>query len=118
MSARTPSPWRRAGFALTLLALVACQSRTLATRHIDIGPETLERIEPGSGRKFVLAVLGEPLEKVQLDDGMELWKWALRERETANGGVLYRVESEPGARADRRAYVEFKDGRVRRAWRD
>jgi len=107
-----------ASLCLAALALGACQSRSLATRQIDIGAETLERIEPGSGQKFVLALLGEPLAKVQLDDGMELWRWAMRERTTASGSVLFRIESEPGARADRRAYVEFKDGRVRRAWRD
>lgn len=103
---------------LAALALGGCQSRSLAMRHIDIGAQTLDRIEPGSGQKFVLALLGEPLEKVQLDDGLELWRWAMRERTTASGSVLFRIESEPSARADRRAYVEFKDGRVRRAWRD
>lgn len=103
---------------IVALALSACQSRSLATRQIDIGPQTLERIEPGSGQKFVLALLGEPQEKVPLDDGMELWRWAMRERTTASGNVLFRIESEPNARTDRRAFVEFKGGRVRRAWRD
>lgn len=112
MQSKLASAW------ILALALSGCQSRSLATRHIDIGAETLDRIEPGSGQKFVLALLGEPQAKVQLDDGMELWRWAMRERSTASGSVLFRIESDPNARADRRAYVEFKGGRVRRAWRD
>ncbi len=106
------------GALLAAWLVGACQSRSLATRQIDIGAQTLDRIEPGSGHKFVLALLGEPLERVQLDDGMELWRWAMRERTTASGSVVFRIENNPAARADRRAYVEFKDGRVRRAWRD
>jgi len=99
-------------------ALGSCGSTPLATRHLDLGAQTLDRIEPGSGRKFVLYLLGEPREKVQLDDGLELWTWALRERKSSGGAVVYRVESDPKARAERRAYVEFRDGRVLRAWRD
>jgi len=105
-------------FALACLMLAACRSSNLASKNIDIGPETIDRIEPGCGDKFVLALLGEPMSKVQLDDGMELWRWALRERRTSAGNIVYRIETDPNARAERRAYVEFKSGRVRRAWRD
>ena len=101
-----------------LLALAGCQSAPLGAERVTIGVATIEKIEPGLSANHVVALLGEPLDKIPLDDGLELWKWSYRERTTPGGSVVLLIDNEPRTEKSHMAYVEFRGGRVTRAWRD
>ena len=104
--------------AVLLVALGALAGCKSDQPRIVIGPETLVQIEPGTSRKFVVALLGEPTDKFLLDDGLELWKWGYREKKTSSGSVVYVIESTPRAQTEHGAYVQFRDGLVTKAWND
>ncbi len=99
-------------------ALAACRTSDLAAKNIVIGTTTLDQIEPGCGRRFVIALLGEPMQKIELGSDRELWTWGYRERESAGGARVLIIDNQPRTETSRAAYVEFDDGRVVRAWRD
>ena len=109
----------RAHLLLALLALAACKSEPIGTQRVVIGVETIDQIEPGLSRPHVTALLGEPLEKIQLvDDQIELWKWSYTEKRSPSGSIVLRIDNEPRTEDSHMCYVEFKNGRVTRAWRD
>jgi outer membrane protein assembly factor BamE (lipoprotein component of BamABCDE complex) len=104
--------------AAIALALTSCKSTELASRNIVIGTSTLDQIEPGSGRRFVIALLGEPMQKIPLEGDRELWTWGYIERESAGGSKVLIIDNRPRTETTHVAFVEFDDGRVVRAWRD
>jgi hypothetical protein len=95
----------------------SCRSH-VDTEHVTIGATTIEKIEPGLSRPHVVALLGEPLEKIQLDEGLEMWKWSYREKKTSSGSLVFVIDNQPRTEKSHMAYVEFKAGKVTRAWRD
>jgi hypothetical protein len=101
-----------------LTAAVGCQGRPLGSKRVTIGVATIEKIEPGLSRAHIVALLGEPLEKVPLEDELELWKWSYREKTTSGGSLVLLIDNEPRTEKSHMAYVEFRGGRVTRAWRD
>lgn len=100
------------------LALGACKSEEIGAKNIVIGESTLEQIEPGTGRRFVLALLGEPMLKTPLEDERELWIWGYRLKESAGGSTVLIIDNAPRTERSHAAYVELDKGRVVRAWRD
>jgi outer membrane protein assembly factor BamE (lipoprotein component of BamABCDE complex) len=103
---------------LLALYLAGCKSKQLGPGVVTIGPTTVEKIEPGLSRPHVKALLGEPLERIQLEGDLELWKWSYREKKTSGGSVVFVIDNEPRTESRHMAYVEFQGGRVTRAWRD
>lgn len=101
-----------------VLAASGCKSKQLGPGVVMIGPTTIEKIEPGLSRPHVKALLGEPMERIQLEDGLELWKWGYRHKTTSGGSVVFVIDNEPRTESRHIAYVEFQGGRVTRAWRD
>jgi outer membrane protein assembly factor BamE (lipoprotein component of BamABCDE complex) len=112
----------RHGLRACLLALslfaVACRTSEMASENIVIGTTTLDQIEKGCGRRFVIALLGEPMQKIDLGSDRELWTWGYKERESAGGSKVLIIDNRPRTETSHAAYVEFDDGRVLRAWRD
>jgi hypothetical protein len=108
----------RRALLVVALALAACRSEPLGFRRVTIGVATIEKIEPGLSQRHVTALLGEPFDRTPLDDGLELWRWSYREKETSSGSVVLVIDNEPRTEASHMAYVEFRAGRVTRAWRD
>jgi hypothetical protein len=105
--------------ALALASVpLGCKTSQLGPGTVTIGPTTIEKIEPGLSRPHVKALLGEPLERIQLEDDLELWKWSYREKKTSGGSVVFVIDNEPRTESRHMAYVEFNAGRVTRAWRD
>jgi outer membrane protein assembly factor BamE (lipoprotein component of BamABCDE complex) len=110
---------RAASIVLCLsAALAACRTSDLATKNIVIGTTTLEQIEKGCGRRFVIALLGEPMQKIDLGGDRELWTWGYREKESAGGASVLIIDNQPRTESSHAAYVELDGGRVLRAWRD
>jgi len=99
-------------------ALAACRTSALSTKNIVISTTTLDQIEKGCGRRFVLALLGEPMQKIELGSERELWTWGYRETESASGSSVLIIDNRPRTETSHAAYVEFDDGKVVRAWRD
>ncbi|MBM3989825.1 MAG: hypothetical protein FJ298_02340 [Planctomycetes bacterium] len=111
---------RRAASCLLCLAaaFAACRASDLSTKNIVIGTTTLDQIEQGCGRRFVVALLGEPMQKIELGNDRELWMWGYREKDSAGGASVLIIDNQPRTEDSHAAYVEFDDGRVVRAWRD
>jgi outer membrane protein assembly factor BamE (lipoprotein component of BamABCDE complex) len=113
------NPSRLAALAAAIaFALSGCKSQELAARNIVIGTSTLDQIEPGSGRRFVIALLGEPMQKIPLEGDRELWTWGYHLRESSGGSTVLVIDNRPRTETTHAAFVEFDDGRVVRAWRD
>lgn len=106
--------------ALLALALGACiihvDSKVQRTGR-TVGEETLRQIEPGRDSSFVLALLGEPTRRVPVDGG-ELWKWESTESRTKEGGLIFVFSSEHTDTTTSAVWVELRDGKVVRHWRD
>ena len=106
----------------TLVTTLACAASLTACKstaaRVVIGPETLTQIEPGTSRKFVVALLGEPAEKVLLEGELELWKWGYAQKKSSSGSVVFVIDSTPIGQSGPYAYVQFAAGKVVKAWRD
>ncbi len=105
--------------------LLACTSAACIL-HIDsnvhrtgrvVGEETLRQLEPGRDEGFVLALLGEPTRRIPVDGG-ELWKWESTETRTEEGKLIFVYSSERVDKTTRSVWVEWKDKKVVRSWRD
>jgi outer membrane protein assembly factor BamE (lipoprotein component of BamABCDE complex) len=116
-----PRPYMRAWFLLPLLACAGCLissgSRT-EMQGREVSGKTLDQIEAGKGRDFVIALLGEPSTSTKLEGNGEIAKWEYKEVKTTRNAVFVifsgrRVSERTGA-----VYVEFKNGRVVKTWRD
>ena len=105
-----------------LIPILVCVGTLAACRtsepHVVIGPETLTQIEAGTSRKFVVALLGEPAEKVLPENDFELWKWGYVQKKSSSGSVVFVIDSTPLGQSGPYAYVQFAAGKVVKAWRD
>jgi outer membrane protein assembly factor BamE (lipoprotein component of BamABCDE complex) len=116
---------KRAPHVLAAVIAAALASACIVggTSHVEttgrpIGDATIEQIQPGKSREYVLALLGEPATKVALDGGVEIWKWSYTEKKTGSATVIFLVSTSKSATSTRTVYVEFQDGVVSKAWRD
>jgi hypothetical protein len=87
---------------------------------VYVAVRTLESIAPGTERRTVVALLGEPNRVVRLEPtaetpGDELWTWCCDAIEARTGKVLLLTRAEP-APTSSTARITFAGGRVLRAW--
>jgi outer membrane protein assembly factor BamE (lipoprotein component of BamABCDE complex) len=83
-----------------------------------VGPDTLAQIQPGKSEAYVMALLGDPTDKTDIENGTSIWKWRYTETGTSSGAVIFIFASDSKTETQRTTYVEFKDGLVVKAWHD
>jgi len=125
MTRPLPSPRRILGSALLAagaLAAPACVISAGSDTEISgqyISQRTLDRIEPGEDKEYVLALLGEPSSRTTLDDGVEIWKWRYLEKRRSRGHLIFVFDTDSKTETRHVSYVEFgPDGTVVKAWQD
>jgi outer membrane protein assembly factor BamE (lipoprotein component of BamABCDE complex) len=84
----------------------------------QVGHETLEQIQPGRTREFVLALLGEPTSRSGAGGKSEVWKWEYRSREQRSGSLIFVFDSDKTTEVRNTTYVLFEDGQAVKAWQD
>jgi hypothetical protein len=83
-----------------------------------VADSTLNRIEPGKTEAaWVMATLGQPNERTELETGHELWKYSYKETRDSSGYIFLIFGGSDRKVTDGRAFVEIKDGVVVKAWR-
>ena len=118
------STGKRLGISATLLGLAlscGCLVGGNSTVKRDgnyVAESTLDQIEPGKTDKaWVLATLGDPTEKKQLDPGHELWKYAYKETKEGDGYVFLIFAGSGKTITGGNVFVELKDNVVTKSWR-
>jgi outer membrane protein assembly factor BamE (lipoprotein component of BamABCDE complex) len=83
-----------------------------------VAPETLNRIEPGKSKKaYVVALLGQPTEKKEIEPGHELWKYTYKEKAESSGYVFLIFGGSDEKETGGKVFVEFTDDTVSKTWR-
>lgn len=108
--------------ALLLVALlpgclIGSSSKTEHTGRY-VSEETMREIEPGASKEFVLALCGEPSERIRGAGGAEFWKWSYSQTTDSSGSVLFLISSSSQKKAEGTVWVKFEDDAVVRVWRD
>jgi outer membrane protein assembly factor BamE (lipoprotein component of BamABCDE complex) len=110
-------------FAIALLPLVAagCLVTSNSSEHRSgnyVSDTTFSQIQPGKTTAgWVDATLGKPTSISRLDDGTEIWKYTYTERRNSDGAVFLIFGGSNSTETNHTAFVEIKDGVVRKAWR-
>src|SRR5437762_8990254 len=111
----------RAFLSLTLLANTGCLVGGSSEVKRDgnyISETTLNTIEPGkTGKAWVLATLGEPSSKKDIEPGHELWKYSYKETKEGDGYVFLIFAGSDKNVTGGNVFVEFKDDVVSKSWR-
>ena len=84
----------------------------------QVGPETLEQLQPGRTQEFVLALLGDPSSRSSAGEKTEVWKWDYRRREHSSGSLIFVLDSHKTTEVRCTTYVLFEDGKLTKAWQD
>lgn len=83
-----------------------------------VADTTFDQIKPGQTTEgWVDATLGKPTSISRLDDGTEIWKYTYSERHDSSGAVFLIFGGASSEEKTHTAFVEIKDGIVRKAWR-
>jgi len=83
-----------------------------------VGEDTLAQIQPGkTGKAWILATLGDPSEKKELEPGHELWKYSYKETKEGGGYVFLIFAGSDKTVTGGNVFVEFKDDTVSKSWR-
>ncbi len=83
-----------------------------------IAESTLQTIEPGKTTKaWILATLGEPTSKTEVEPGHEVWKYSYKETKDSGGYVFLLFAGGDKKITDGNVFVEMKDGTVTKTWR-
>src|SRR5581483_7937534 len=83
-----------------------------------ISDSTFNQIQPGkTSASWVLATLGPPTSKTQVDGGSEVWKYAYTETRDSSGYVFLLFGGNDRQVTTGNAFVEIKDGVVVKSWR-
>jgi len=83
-----------------------------------VSETTLNTIEPGkTGKAWVLATLGEPSSKKEIEPGHELWKYSYKETKEGDGYVFLIFAGSDKNVTGGNVFVEFKDDVVSKSWR-
>ncbi|MCC7012219.1 MAG: outer membrane protein assembly factor BamE [Planctomycetes bacterium] len=102
---------------LALASAAACATEPLGSQSVVIGSATLECIEPGMGRRQVIALLGPPRERESGTGDIEVWRWSYREQASPTGATTFVIDNRLDPDESRAVFVEFQDKRVLRVWR-
>ena len=98
--------------------VVSHKSVTLGSKGPMVSAKTLEQIEPGRTSKAkVIALLGEPNSKQELDDGTELYKYVYTKQTQKNAVVFLLLTSHDTVDERSELFVEIKDGVVQNFWK-
>jgi outer membrane protein assembly factor BamE (lipoprotein component of BamABCDE complex) len=107
--------------SLILLANTGCLvggSSEVKREGNYVSESTLNTIEPGkTGKAWVLATLGEPSSKKEIEPGHELWKYSYKETKEGNGYVFLIFAGSDKNVSGGNVFVEFKDDVVSKSWR-
>lgn len=108
--------------ALLLPALTGgCLVTSTSSQHRSgnyVADTTFDQIHPGQTTAgWVDATLGKPTSISHLDDGTEIWKYSYTERRDSSGAVFLIFGGSSSNETTHTAFVEIKDGVVRKAWR-
>jgi outer membrane protein assembly factor BamE (lipoprotein component of BamABCDE complex) len=109
----------------TLLALIGLNAGCLVGGSSEVkrdgnyvSDQTLNTIEPGkTGKAWVLATLGEPTAKQEIEPGHELWKYSYKETKDSDGYVLFVFGGSGKSVTGGNVFVEFKGDTVSKSWR-
>lgn len=83
-----------------------------------VADSTFSQIQPGKTTAgWVDATLGKPTSISHLDDGTEIWKYSYTETHDSSGAVFLVFGGTSSTETNHTAFVEIKDGIVRKAWR-
>jgi len=110
------------GAILGLLGMnLGCLFGGSSTVHREgsyVSDSTLSSIQPGkTTQAWVLATLGEPSKKTEIEPGHELWKYDYKEKKESDGYVFLVFAGSGSEVIDGRVFVELKDGVVTKSWR-
>ncbi len=98
--------------------VVSHKSVTLGSKGPMVSAKTLEQIVPGRTSKAkVIALLGEPNSKQELDDGTELYKYVYTKQTQKNAVVFLLLTSHDTMDERSELFVEIKDGVVQNFWK-
>ena len=104
------------------LALTGCvvisTGSNKSTSGQFVGTETLEQIEPGANKQYVLAVLGDPSIQTTVDEITEIWRWRYRESRSSRSCVFLLIHDNRSSEQEHSTYVQFENGVVAGTWRD
>ena len=107
--------------SLALLATTGCLvggSSEVKREGNYVSETTLNTIEPGkTGKAWVLATLGEPSSKKEIEPGHELWKYSYKETKEGDGYVFLIFAGSDKNVTGGNVFVEFKDDVVSKSWR-
>lgn len=110
---------------VALLAICLLNTGCLVGGHSAVKREgtyvsasTVEQIEPGKTSKaWVRAVIGDPSERVHVDDAHEIWKYPYTETKDSSGYVFLIFETSDQKVTHGTFFVEFADDVVTKTWR-
>jgi outer membrane protein assembly factor BamE (lipoprotein component of BamABCDE complex) len=119
---RTTLTFATLALAAPLLTGCIAGSSSAKLSGTPVGTGTISQIEPGvTTKSWVLATLGEPSKKSNIDMGggvTEIWRYEWSRRRKSSGWVFPFVVGSSSAEASGTAFVEFDGDIVQRAWRD
>lgn len=105
----------------TSLITAGCLITSNSSEHRSgnyVADSTFSQIEPGKTTAgWVDATLGKPTSISRLDDGTEIWKYTYSETHDSSGAVFLIFGGSNSTETQHNAFVEIKDGVVRKAWR-
>jgi outer membrane protein assembly factor BamE (lipoprotein component of BamABCDE complex) len=83
-----------------------------------VSDSTLNTIKAGeTTQAWVLATLGEPSKKTEIEPGHELWKYEYKEKTSSDGYVFLVFGGSDSKETAGKVFVELKDGVVTKSWR-
>ena len=104
--------------AVTLAGCVITSREETEYEGKHVGETTLSQIGPGSPEDFVLALLGEPTERIKFENGTTLLKWSYAKTTTRRGTIIVLFAGKSTTRETGTIYVTLIDGMVNKVWRD
>ena len=107
-----------AAIAFTSLGCLVSTSSTTKHQGNYVSQSTLDNIQPGKTSKaWIVATLGQPTSKTELEPGHELWKYTYKETHESGGAVFLLYAGSNTKVADGTVFVELNDGIVSKSWR-
>jgi outer membrane protein assembly factor BamE (lipoprotein component of BamABCDE complex) len=84
----------------------------------QVGPETLEQLQPGRTQEFALSLLGDPTTRSSAGGGTEVWKWEYTSREHHSGSLIFVIDSDKTTEVRRTTYALIEGGKIVKVWQD
>lgn len=103
--------------ALPACSIISSENHTSYTGNY-VPSDSLGQIRLGeSTPEYTAAVLGEPTNKAELDDGTSIWRWDYTVRKSGEGSLLLVFDGESSSEKKQSTFVQFKDGVAVKKWR-